>query len=97
MSLVRAGLALSVVLAVGCSATEEVDGVAGYCAVVERTEAAMAGTDPGTKRPAMAELRDAAPAEIRGDWDVVFALEAGDPTERALAQGRIDAFDAERC
>jgi hypothetical protein len=40
---------------------------------------------------------EAAPAEIRGDWDVVFAIEAGDPTERALAQGRVDAFDAAHC
>jgi hypothetical protein len=73
------------------------DPAGGYCAVVARTEAAMAGTDPKTKRPAMAELRDAAPDEIRADWDTVFELEPMDPTTRALAQERIDAYDAAHC
>jgi outer membrane murein-binding lipoprotein Lpp len=83
----------------GCSSNEPEPSspVDAYCAVVADTAAAMAGTDPATKRPAMARRRDAAPAEIRGDWDVVFAIEVGDPTERALAQGRVDAFDAAHC
>ncbi len=71
--------------------------VTAYCAVLERTAGAMAGTDPATKRPAMAELRDAAPGEIRADWDTVFELEPMDPTTRELAQERIDRFNADRC
>lgn len=92
------GLLVGVVAALalaGCSAAD--DGTAAYCATVERTAVAMAGTDASLKRPAMAELRDAAPEAIRGDWDVVFEVEAGDPTERDLARGRIEAFEAEHC
>lgn len=93
-------LVLVAVLALGvaaCSSTPPVDdGVAAYCSVAAATAAPMAGTDPNTKRPAMARLRDAAPSELRADWDVVFAVE-GDATTRDLARGRIDAFEAEHC
>lgn len=101
MRLTASLVVASCLLVAGCSSDPEPasssPSVESYCAVVADTAAAMAGTDPATKRPAMARLRDAAPAELRADWDVVFALEAGDPTERALAQGRIDRFEASNC
>jgi hypothetical protein len=101
MRLAASLVVASCLLVAGCSSDPEPaasgPSVESYCAVVADTSSAMAGTDPATKRPAMARRRDAAPAEIRGDWDVVFAIEVGDPTERALAQGRVDAFDAAHC
>lgn len=97
MGRVVAVLVVCVFMLTACGGNPEPDGNAAYCAVVVRTEAAMAGTDPATKRPAMAELRDAAPAEIRSDWDTVFEVEPMDPTTRELAQERIDRFNAEHC
>lgn len=93
-----AAVALIVGVSVGCASSDPAPSSSeAYCAVVERTAGAMAGADAAVKRPAMAERRDAAPPEIRADWDTVFDLEPGDPTTRALAQDRIDAFDAEHC
>lgn len=99
-------VAAAATLLVSCSSSgEDADA---YCAVVQRTAEVMADRfDPAdstsenaesvaTKRAAMAELRDVAPAEIRGYWDTVYEGD-GDLAETDLARQRIDAFEAEHC
>lgn len=87
-------IAAAALAVAGCSSSPE--GVEAYCSTVERTATAMAGTDVATKRPAMIELRDAAPAEIRGYWDDYVADET-ELAQRDLARERIAAFEAEHC
>jgi hypothetical protein len=84
------------VLLVGCTSTPDPAEV--YCETVERTADAMAGTDVETKRPAMFELRDAAPAEIRDDWDVIVASSTDvELAERQVARGNVAEFEATHC
>jgi hypothetical protein len=111
MRLVVMSLSILTVLA-GCSSSNDTDQAASYCAVVESTAAAydvgpfsaeqVSETGHGSivmaKRAAMAERKDAAPAEIRGYWDTVTAAPGDvDPADAVLARARIDAFEAEHC
>lgn len=86
----------ALLVAAVCACASDPDPVVVYCQVVEDTASAMAGTDPSVKRPAMFELRDAAPDELRGYWDAYVAAET-ELAERDLARERIGAFEAEHC
>jgi hypothetical protein len=89
-------LAACLSVAVGCGSDSGPSPSATYCATVERTSAALAGTDPSVKRPAMFELRDVAPAEIRGYWDAYVAADT-ELAERDLARVRIAEYEAANC
>jgi hypothetical protein len=103
-----AAVTLFVGLGLGAACSAEPDPTDVYCATVERTSDVMAYTYDGSgpsseqsrrvdeKQAAMAELRDVAPAELRGYWDDVVADDT-ELAQRTLARERIATFEDEHC